>query len=656
MDAGRNEVDSKLDRVERKLTKLYTQATKDMQKKLDTQLKKFKKQDNEMRKKVKQKEITKSEYTDWRAKTMLTGQWYEDMLKVLTDDLVNVDQIAMSMVGDYLPTVYADAMNYGTYAIEHASLIDTGYTLYNHDTVQFLVVENPKSATSRLLPELNVPKDKKWNMSKIRSSIAQGVLQGESIPNISKRLMSVTEMDKNAAVRNARTMTTYAEAEGRFRALKRAKGMGIDVMKEWQSTLDGRTRHSHRMLDGERRELDDKFSNGLKEPSDPDGAPEEIYNCRCGIVPWFVGLDSELENIERENKLGSMSYEEWKYEKSKPEYMQQVLTDYNSQMKSLENESFFNIWYNPVTVKDYEDKRGSLEAKRQYFRDKLINDPNNAKKWQTLLDSVDRFEQQGERYLYLKVQSNTLNKQIVAKKKASGVANLITPERRGNAWKFTDRNDADSMLRSWTGETWRNLTKKEQRAVYEYTSGSGSFNRPLRGYQGNWSNFVGIGNVDLDYEGSGEDIALMTKVLGQSEMPNDIWLVRGVSMDGGCAFLGVDTSFFYGASDEDMKALIGKQVTDEAFLSCGTAVGTGFSGSMRLNIFVPQGTHCMYVEPFSAYGGGAHLNWDGYSTSSYIGGECETIIQRASYYEVTDVRKNMYGDIEVDIDVVSQAY
>ena len=41
MDAGRNEVDSKLDRVERKLTKLYTQATKDMQKKLDTQLKKY---------------------------------------------------------------------------------------------------------------------------------------------------------------------------------------------------------------------------------------------------------------------------------------------------------------------------------------------------------------------------------------------------------------------------------------------------------------------------------------------------------------------------------------------------------------------------------------------------------------------------------------
>jgi hypothetical protein len=37
--------------------------------------------------------------------------------------------------------------------------------------------------------------------------------------------------------------------------------------------------------------------------------------------------------------------------------------------------------------------------------------------------------------------------------------------------------------------------------VFKYTESSGRFNRPLRGYDKSWDNFVGIGNVHLDSEG-----------------------------------------------------------------------------------------------------------------------------------------------------------
>ena len=57
--------------------------------------------------------------------------------------------------------------------------------------------------------------------------------------------------------------------------------------KEWLATMDDRTRESHADLNGEVRELDKDFSNGLAYPGEPSGDPEEIINCRCTILPVF---------------------------------------------------------------------------------------------------------------------------------------------------------------------------------------------------------------------------------------------------------------------------------------------------------------------------------------------------------------------------------
>jgi hypothetical protein len=58
------------------------------------------------------------------------------------------------------------------------------------------------------------------------------------------------------------------------------------------------------------------------------------------------------------------------------------------------------------------------------------------------------------------------------------------------------------------------------------------------------------------------------------------------------------------------------------FVSCGSAKGQGFSGYI-LNIYCPKGTKMMYAEPFSHYGDGAKLNWNGISKQSSFGYEDE---------------------------------
>ena len=105
-----------------------------------------------------------------------------------------------------------------------------------------------------------------------------------------------------------------------------------------------------------------------------------------------------------------------------------------------------------------------------------------------------------------------------------------------------------------------------------------------------------------------------------------------------------------GASQSDLNnLLVGKVVKDEAFVSCGSAKGAGFSGYI-FNVYAPKGTKMLYAEPFSAFGQGHGQNWDGLSGQTSFSGEFETIIQRGTEFRVTKVDKqgsNIFFDIEV---------
>ena len=118
-------------------------------------------------------------------------------------------------------------------------------------------------------------------------------MQGESIPDISKRLTHVTEMNLTSAIRNARTATTSAENRGRMDSYHRAQDMGVQIVKVWMATNDERTREEHLELDGQEREIDEPFENSIGKimyPGDPDADPANVYNCRCTLVTRVVGF------------------------------------------------------------------------------------------------------------------------------------------------------------------------------------------------------------------------------------------------------------------------------------------------------------------------------------------------------------------------------
>ena len=302
------------DELEKRIREVYGQAAREATAKFNKYMSDFARKDVQKRKLVESGELSKAEYAKWRKGQILIGQRWKEMRDSLTTDLANADKIAVSIINGYMPEAYALGHNYGTFQVEKGSLIDTSYTLYSRETVERLIKDQPRLLNVTKW-ELNAPKDKRWNQQHITQQITQGILQGEDIRQIAKRLKNVVGMDKQAAMRNARTAMTGAQNGGRVDAYQRAADMGIKVEKEWLATMDSHTRDSHIDMDGEHVPVDAVFSNGLEYPGEAGGDPAEVYNCRCTLIPRVTRTDYSRDKDlrwRREESLGSMSWEEWK--------------------------------------------------------------------------------------------------------------------------------------------------------------------------------------------------------------------------------------------------------------------------------------------------------------------------------------------------------
>lgn len=302
----------------RRVRPVYRQAQKEVQEKLDTYLARFAARDATKRQQLAQGVITQREYAQWRTGQIMMGKRWADMVNVLAQDYHNANEIAQSIVRGYMPEVYAINHNFAVYEAEKGALIDTSYTLYDRQSVERIMRDNPDLLPppgKRVSERIAAGKDVRWNRQQIQSVMTQSILQGESIPKIAKRLAKeVGDSNYKAAVRNARTMTTGAENAGRVDGFEYAQEMGISLQQMWVATLDNHTRISHRHMDGEVVPVGERFSNGLLYPGDPDGEPEEIYNCRCRLIAQIAGHERNLSDVSGRysKKLGNMSYEEWK--------------------------------------------------------------------------------------------------------------------------------------------------------------------------------------------------------------------------------------------------------------------------------------------------------------------------------------------------------
>lgn len=325
-DKGHEETEKLLKTLEGRVNREYKQAEKEVEAKLKDYLRRFKVKDAAKRKALKRDEITQEDYDKWRLGQIMIGKRWEEMRDTLAEDYLHAHEIAQGLAYDTAIDVYALNHNYGTYIAEKGALVDTSYTLYNHAAVERLIKERPNllpDPSKDTLLKIKQGKIKRWSKQKITSAVTQGILQGEPLMDIAKRLRAVTNMDRAASIRNARTTVTNAQSAGRYDAFRRIKQMGLDPKVVWIATLDNHTRHEHRMLDGQMQEIDEPFEVEGKKILYPANTgfgdykvpADLVYNCRCTIGVAYPGTklyEEGLQGVDRFSRLGDMSYEAWK--------------------------------------------------------------------------------------------------------------------------------------------------------------------------------------------------------------------------------------------------------------------------------------------------------------------------------------------------------
>lgn len=268
-----------LAKLERKIKRVYAQANKELQEKADDYFSKFQKRYEKEYAKYLEGKYTDEEFKQWVKNQIGRGERWLALRDTMAQRLTDANLTASAYINDTTPQIYSLNYNYEAYLIEGVHP-QVSFTMLNEQAVRSLVMgEDPFPKVS-----INVPIDKRWNKKKLQNALLQGILQGESISEIATRFEAVTSMNRNSAIRNARTAVTGAQNGGRMKSYESASRMGIKIEKMWRSINDARTRESHSMLNGERRPYDEPFSNGLMYPGDPKGTPTELYNCRCTMI------------------------------------------------------------------------------------------------------------------------------------------------------------------------------------------------------------------------------------------------------------------------------------------------------------------------------------------------------------------------------------
>lgn len=117
----------------------------------------------------------------------------------------------------------------------------------------------------------------------IQNEITRGIAGGFTHDEIARNITFTTNAPRSRAKTIVQTESHRIQQASTYDAQVAAKAKGADVVKQWDSVLDGKTRDTHRQLDGQIREIDAPFEMSGKKAMFPGdfGDPAEDCNCRC---------------------------------------------------------------------------------------------------------------------------------------------------------------------------------------------------------------------------------------------------------------------------------------------------------------------------------------------------------------------------------------
>lgn len=200
--------------------------------------------------------------------------------KFLNAQFVNSDSVAadfMFDLGDFEEMFFVEMRKAGEEALEISGQgllselgIDRKYVTPRGLTHEFVIDRQNKLS--------GVPQEV---YARVKATLEEGIRRGETMDELAGRVQAeMGQIDAGQAHTIAQTETASAYNTGRMDGMRRH---GI-AHKSWLTADDDRVRKMHTKAEADGAiPIDDKFSNGLMYPGDPEGGPAEVINCRCTL-------------------------------------------------------------------------------------------------------------------------------------------------------------------------------------------------------------------------------------------------------------------------------------------------------------------------------------------------------------------------------------
>ena len=204
-----------------------------------------------------------------------------DRLNTLSTQLAsvayNANSTAQKMINNEMVNIYD--INYNGDAER------LGFGLVDHTAIKKILKqeENPFNMISSL-------RDKEGIRNQMKGQLLSGLLKGEGINKIARRLKDVSEKSLKDSIRIARTETTRVANGAKMDIGKEGQRLGYEMEKVWIATTDGRVREDHLAMNGVAVDQDDPFilpdGSKMMFPGDISlGADaSQVCNCRCTII------------------------------------------------------------------------------------------------------------------------------------------------------------------------------------------------------------------------------------------------------------------------------------------------------------------------------------------------------------------------------------
>lgn len=145
--------------------------------------------------------------------------------------------------------------------------------------------------------------------TQVLEELKRGFASDLTYTDIARNISNRGQANLGRSMTIARTEGHRVQSEAKMDSYYAAKAKGADIVKQWDATLDGATRDTHRLLDGQIRELDEDFTVlGASTPYPGGfGDPAEDCNCRCCMLQrarWAV--DEETTYDKWNNETGGI--------------------------------------------------------------------------------------------------------------------------------------------------------------------------------------------------------------------------------------------------------------------------------------------------------------------------------------------------------------